>query len=486
MRLACGEADPVHAAPESDMLDTLRRRTRSLWERFRSHILFVPGALALLGILLAVVTVEIDRAIDHEEVRALPWVFRAGASGARDVLATVATSMVQLAAITFSVTIVALALRSQQFGPRLLRNFTGDVLNQAILGTFIATFIYSLLVLRAVRDLDEAEAVDAETFVPLLSVTVSIALALVSLALFVVFIDRIVTAIQANSIIAQVAGETRSAVESLFPEPLGEGPDAEDEPDPEQPLPRPVRIMAPRTGYIQSLDPDELIEAAREADLVLRMEAPIGGFVVEGTPMLTASPRERVDGDLVRRLQQLYTISRDRSVAFDPEFGVRQIVDVAVKALSPSDNDPTTACTATEYLGAILIEFANRDIPSRLRRDEQGTIRVVAMGPTFRRMADLAFDQIREHGADDRAAILQLVETIGRVAAAVRSGPRRKVLEEHVYRAARAADRGIPEPADREAINAQLRLAMERLGRGEAGTANYLLPLAPPAASTAA
>jgi uncharacterized membrane protein len=453
---------------------------RNAWERLRSHILFIPAALALLGIALAVTMVEIDRRIDPEMIRGIPWIFRAGASGARDLLATVAMSMVQLAAITFSVTIVALALRSQQFGPRLLRDFTADQVNQGILGAFIGTFVYSLLVLRAVRDLEDNAEIEAERFVPLLAVTAAILLALLSLALFVIFIDRVVSSIQANSIIAHVAQDTRNAIDRLFPDPLGEGEAFDEEDEAEQvyqPLEDAVEIMAPKTGYIQTLDGDRLMQAAREADLVLRMEAPIGGFVIEGTPLVTATPRERVDKNLVSAVQRAYRIGRNRSVTDDPEFGIRQIVDVAVKALSPSDNDPTTACTATEYLGALLIDFATRSLPSRLRRDEDGKLRVIALGPTFRRMANLAFNQIREHGADDVAATMQLLDTLIRVAAAVRGESRRRVLEEHAWKASRSAARNIRDPIDREAVNQRLQLVMERLGREAAGGQQYLIPL---------
>jgi uncharacterized membrane protein len=453
----------------------LNRKIRRIWTRLRSHILFIPGLIVWLAILAAIAMVELDRVIGHEELRRIPWMFRAGASGARDVLSTIATSVVQLAAITFSVTIVALALRSQQFGPRLLRNFTTDKLNQGVLGVFLGTFAYSLLVLRAVRDLGDEAEIDAEYFVPLLAVTGAILLALLCLALFVVFVDRVVASIQASSIIHQAARETHRAVERLFPDPLGAGPQRDEEDIHVVPMERPVPIPAPRTGYIQTLEMEGLMSTATEAGVVLRMEAPIGGFVVDDTPMLTAAPAERVDDELVSRLQKEFAIARTRSVEDDPEFGVRQIVDVAVKALSPSDNDPTTAGTATEYLGAVLIHFASRDVPSPVRRDEQGAVRVLAKGPTFRSMADLAFSQIREHGEDDVAATLQLIRTLGRVAAAVEDERYRDVLERHARKVSRGADVGIRDPADREAVNQGLRLVMRELGREGVGAPDYLI-----------
>jgi uncharacterized membrane protein len=447
-------------------------------EQIRSHILFVPVVMVLLAGLLAVALVELDRHLVAEDVRQVAWIFRAGASGAREVLSTVATAMVQLAAITFSVTIVALALRSQQFGPRLLRNFTGDQFNQVILGTFIGTFAYALLVLRAVRDLDDA-ALDDETFIPFLAVTFAILLALICLALFVVFIDRVVTSIQANSIVAEAANEARRAMESQFPEDVGDEFDPAQAED-HEPFVGGADVLAPSTGYIQDVDPERLLAIAREADVKIRMEAPIGGFVVKGSPLVTVMPGDRVDEKLVEQVHRAYAVGRYRSTRRDPEFGIRQIVDVAVKALSPSDNDPTTAVTATEYLGALLVDFASRPVPSPLRKDENGSLRVIALGSSFRGITSLALDQIREHGADEPTVVFTLLETIIRVAGAVRHEWQRAILEEHVWKISRAVDREIVEPITREAVNRRLLLAMDRLGRDEANSSHYLLPLAEP------
>lgn len=451
-------------------------RLQDLWEKLRSHVLFLPGVMVLLAMMLAVLLVEIDRRLDPEELREIPWIFRGGASGGRDVLSTIATSMAQLAGITFSVTIVALALRSQQFGPRLLRNFTTDKLNQIILGTFLATFVYSLLVLRAVRDLDD-ENLDDATFIPLLAITFAIVLAVASLGAFIVFIDRVVSSIQASTIIAEAADETHAAIEDLFPEPLGEEEEEEAE-EHRPPLGEAAPVLAARTGYIQNVHSAKLMKVARAADIVLRMEAPIGGFVVKGTPLAIVAPAARLDDALHEQIQDVYLIGRSRTVNHDPEFGIQQIVDVAVKALSPSMNDPTTAVTCVEHLGALLIDFATRSVPSSLRHDDEGKLRVIATGSSFRSMTDLAFNQVREHGATDVALTLALLESIIRVAGAVRAERRREVLAKHLWKVSRGAAESIKDPIDRERVNQRLQLAMERLRREDEATLHYLLPLA--------
>ncbi|CAN5823898.1 DUF2254 domain-containing protein [soil metagenome] len=445
-------------------------RIKEVWERVRSSVLFVPGVLVLLGIFFAVLLVEADRHIGVEPIRGVPWLFGAGASGARDVLSTIAGAMAQLAGITFSVTIVALALRSQQFGPRLLRNFTRDKANQVVLGTFVGTFVYALLVLRAVRGLED------DTFVPLLGVTFGIVLALLSLAAFIFFIDKVVDSIQATSIIAQAAEETHAAIETLFPEQVGE---EEDEPEAEDypPFVSAAEVLAPATGYIQDVDAEKLLELTREAGIILRMEAPTGGFVVKGTPLAMAMPSVQLSGELKRELQRAYRIGRHRSITKDPEFGFRQIVDVAVKALSPSMNDPTTAVTCLEFLGALLIDLSTRSVPSRLRHDEEGHLRVIALGSSFPGMVRLAFDQIQEHGREDVVVTAALLETLIRVGRAVQAPVRRQALEAQVWKVARGADENIFDPTDRERINRLLQLAMERVGGGERGAAHHLPPL---------
>jgi len=455
----------------------LMQKMVRLWSRLRSHVLFIPGMIVVGSVVAAVGMVELDRSIEHDGLRRIPWLFRAGAGGARDVLQTIATSVIQLAAITFSVTIVALALRSQQFGPRLLRNFITDKLNQSVLGIFLGTFAYSLLVLRAVRDLGEDADIESETFIPLLAITAAIVLALLCLALFVVFVDRVVSAIQANSIIHATAAETHRAISRLFPEPMGHGPARQEEVVDALPMDDPVPVPAPRSGYIESIDLDGLMRVAREANIRLRMEAAVGGFVVDGTAMLTAAPAGRVDEEVVGRLRDTYTIMRHRSVRDDPEFGIRQIVDVAVKALSPSDNDPTTACTSLDYLAALLIHVGDREIPSRIRRDEEGVPRVLAMGPTFSSMADLALHQIREHGETDVAATIQILDTIARVAKEVDQTSQQEVLAEHARKTARGADRNIADPADRQAVNDGIRTIMDRLGREGHRLADALIPV---------
>lgn len=440
----------------------MRERLRAFHESIRSHILFIPGVLVLLGVAAAIVLVEADRRLETDQLREIPWVFRAGASGARQVLATIATSMAQLAGITFSVTIVALALRSQQFGPRLLRNFTKDRLNQVILGAFVATFVFALLVLRAVRDLEE-NGLPEETFVPLLAVTFSIVLALVSLGFFVIFIDRVVDSMQADTIVSEAAKETSDAIEELFPEPIGSAEDEDPEPGPDLPLDA-VRVPAAKAGYVQSIRAEHLMETAAEHRFVLYMAVPVGAFVAEGEALAVLEPGNGHSEAMIDEVRKSYRIGRNRTVVQDPEYGLRQIADIAVKALSPSQNDPNTAVTAVEYLSAVLRVLADRRIPDWRRRDEEGEVRVIALGPTFRSMMAGAFDQIREHARGDVAVSRTLLASLGRIAERLESGHRREIVRDHLRKVSRAADEDMGDPQDRRDLNRAFEAVQRRTG----------------------
>ncbi len=187
-------------------------RLAQLWESLRTSYWFVPTVMTAGAVGLSFASVHLDQVVKAEWVRAVGWIWAGSPEGARQVLSTIAGSMITVAGVAFSITIVALTLASTQFGPRLLRNFVRDLGNQVVLGTFVSTFVYCLLVLRTVRGGDVAE------FVPYLSVTLGVAFALASLGVLIYFIHHVSGAIQAEHLIASVADELEDAIERMFPE----------------------------------------------------------------------------------------------------------------------------------------------------------------------------------------------------------------------------------------------------------------------------
>jgi uncharacterized membrane protein len=325
------------------------------------------------------------------------------------VLSVVAGSLITVAGLTFSITIVTLQLVSSQYTPRALRSLLGDRTNQVVAGAFVGIFGYCLLVLRSVR----------EEFVPSLSVTGSIVLGLTGLALLLLFIHHVGQTIKVDDICARVARETLAATDRLYPDPVGE------------PETTPIALGGPaghvyaaRAGWLRVVGLARLAERSPGADSIEVLVVP-GDFVTPARPLAAVRPPAAA----TPQASVAFEVSRERDLDQDVGFGIRQLVDIAVRALSPSVNDPTTAVTCVGYLSAVLERLAGRGAPEVDRRLGEEGVLVRAPGPPFERLLDEAFLEIGRHGQDDPRVIcaaLEALERVGTVAASV--GARDRVL----------------------------------------------------------
>ncbi len=435
----------------------MRTRLILWWELLRSSYWFVPTLMLLAGVALAAASLRIDYALGGHWP-AFAWLYSGNADGARTVLGTVAGSMIGVAGVVFSITIVALTLASSQFGPRLLRNFVRDLGTQVTLGTFIATFLYCLLVIWTVRGGDGG-------FVPLVSVTLAMGLAVTSLAVLIYYINHIAAQIQAPNVIAAVGRDLADTIDRLCP--ARDAPD--DDPDDSVRAPGPrVAIAAEVSGYLQAVSVGDVLELAREHDLAIRLCHRPGRWIIAGTPLAEASPPEQVDDDVRRGITAACLLGSVRTLAQDIEFAVDQLVEVGVRALSPGVNDPFTAVTCIDVLGDALRNLATRPLPSRVHRDDDGTPRVVTRATTFPALLDAALNQLRQYGAGSVAVTIRLLETITAVAAQARRADDLAALREHVaeIRAGSTAtgrDRRDVERCATEALDAIDRRAAGRL-----------------------
>ncbi len=439
------------------MIKKLRRR----WQVMRSSFWFVPGVLVLNAVVLATLLISVDTTADlHPEIR-WPMLFGAGAAGARGLLTTVATSMITVAGLVFSITLVALSQTSSQYTSRVVHNFMRDRVNQWVLGIFLGIFAYCLVVLRTMGG--------EEAFVPPVAVLAGMLLAFVGIAALIHFIHHIATSIQASSIIATAAQETLSAVGRLFPEELqeqeDEGADAdlaialasEDWSD----------VPATKTGYIESVDEDVLLEVARDLKTILRMEHGVGEFVVVGVPLVSLRDPRGLDAAAKDRLNAAFAISRQRTVEQDAAFGIRQIVDVAMKALSPGINDTTTAIMCVDYLGAILTQLSKRRIGTQ-QRFGPDDVCMILRGPSFESLLSEAFDQIRRDARSNVTVLLHLLGTLQTIAGLTNSPSRRRLLRQKAEEVAEVADRSIKSPYDRHRLASKLMQIRDVLDRGAA------------------
>ena len=363
------------------------RRLRSLREHVRVSLWFLPALFALGAVLLAFSLLAVDHQLSGNA--SLFFLYGGTAEGARSVLSTIAQSMLTFTGLVFTITMLVLQLASTQLSPRVMRTFLRDRSNQAVLGLFVATFVYTLLVLRDVR-----AGVDGDdAFVPGLSIWVGFALLLASVAAFIYYIDHMANAIRASTVIANIARETEQAIERLYPEPVG-APGAEE--------PRvkiedaDVVLKSPRAGTLVSVDDGKILRTAGGGDRRVHVLPAVGDFLPLGAPLARLSGRwDREGADAVR---DALGIEDERSLEQDAAFGFRQLVDIAVRALSPGTNDPTTAVQALDRLHDLLRRLALREIPSPVRRDGSAQVRLVLPRPSWDDYVELTIDEIRLAG----------------------------------------------------------------------------------------
>jgi uncharacterized membrane protein len=384
-----------------------------IWQKLRESYWFLPTVMTAVAVGLTQLTRMVDDRIEFDMIEGKWWIWSGGAEGARALLSTIAGSMITVAGVVFSVTIVALTLASQQYGPRLLRNFMRDRSNQVVLGTFISTFVYCLVVMRMVRGVEDSE------FVPYVSVTGGMVLALASVGVLIHFIHHVSSSIQAQTLITRVFDELEATIARLYPEKLGTNPHDESEAKAQVPpnMERESRrIGAGRSGYLEAVEAETLLEQAADADLIVALKVRPGDFVVCGDTVALAWPSARCDDDHAREILGAFILGEGRTQPQDAGFPAIQLVEVALRALSPSLNDPFTAINCIDWLGAALGDLAERKIPSRYRLGEKGALRVIAEPSTLVQLADEVLHPLRRGARGHVSVTMRLFEAMHAVA----------------------------------------------------------------------
>lgn len=385
------------------------------------------------GIVMAMALVAIDRSgIVPAWLLDNSWVYNGGGTGARTLLGAVASSTIGVAGTVFSITIAALSLAAGQMGPRLLRNFTKDRGNQFTLGAFLGTFSYALMVLRTVRTQDEG------IFVPHLSLTVSILLAFVCVATLVFFVGHMAGRINVDTVIALVSQDVQHAFERIT---LKE----------KQPAPPPLSfwkdaavIRDGRRGYLQQLDETGLAQWAADKGTAVRLLVRPGDFVFPGAPIALMMPRV---GGAEEAIRAATALSAQRGSTADIEFAVRQLVEVAVRALSPGINDPHTAVSVIDRFGASLCELAPLHLPTGVLLQEGRPV-VVIPNADYGGLADAMFHMIRQNGASSTAVLIRMLDVLTEVVSCESDPSRRAVLQRHADLVLGDAKRHISTPED--------------------------------------
>ena len=424
------------------------------WDSLNSSFWFVPSLMVGLAIGLSFFTIGIDHWLGSDVISEVNLIYSLGPSGSRAVLSAIAGSMVSVATTAFSITIVALQLASSQFGPRLLRNFMQDTGNQVVLGTFISTFVYSLMVLRTVNESEGRE------FVPHIAVTCAIGLAIASIGVLIYFLHHAASSIQVDNIIKAVGKDLDQTIQLLFPETTERSFSTQTTVATEIDIPSSFHrhsypINAKSDGYLQAVDDGQLMQIATENDLIIQVQSRAGRFVVQGGELARVFPKDKLDKPLMSQIDGAFLLGSKRTNQQDLEFSINQLVEIAVRALSPGINDPFTAIRCIDQISATLCHLARHEIPSPYRYDDQNQLRLSMRSLAFDDVTDAAFNQIRQNGRSSVAVTIRLLEAIAVIAPFTYRPADRAALRRQAQMIKRGSHDAIVEELDRQDIKAQ-------------------------------
>jgi uncharacterized membrane protein len=405
-----------------------------LRERLRVNLWFIPSLCVLGALILAIVSGRIDERVGEDAPSFL--VLDIDVDSARSFLTALSSSTITLTTLVFSITILVLQLASNQFTPRVLRTFLRDRKTQFALGIFVATFTYSMMVLRDVRGAESA----GDPFVPQISITVAFLLVFVTLVTFVAYIHHVANSIRVSSIVDSIGDETRALMATIY--------DHDVSIPPPKPLPagEPIAVIrSPKQGIVTALDRDGLVEEAQRVDCVFTFLPHVGDFVPSGGPLIEVRGRGAPDARVV--LDRI-GLEDDRTMDQDPAFGFRQLVDIGERALSPAVNDPTTAVEVINQLHDLLRRLASRPFPTGQRLDEEGELRLVFPVVSWEGYVHLAVDEIMFYGATSIEVARRLRAMLEDLRS-VCTGERRDVVEEALAQLDATVERTFPEDYSR-------------------------------------
>lgn len=442
----------------------------SEWRRdvLRTNLWLVPAIEVVAAAALFAVTYGLDRAAYDGVFHYPGWVISGSADAARQILTAIAAAIITVVGVVFSIVIVALTLTSTQFGPRMLRNFIRDRGTQLTLGTYVGTFVYSILALGSVGQGGHGD------FVPHISITVMLVLMVADLAVLIYFLHHIAVQIQLPQVIAGIAGDLAQAIELQAGDPtvgadsryaellISEmnGPGGE--------------VAAPRSGYLQFVRHRTLVQIASEVDAVIHVRYRPGHFLVQGNSYATVWPAEAA-GRVARELARAHITGPYRTLAQDVAFGIDQLVEIGIRALSAAVNDTFTALTCIDWIGDSLLKVTGRWQPTSVYRDQSGAVRVIATQITYERLVQRAFEKVRQAGRGMPAVMIRQLDALAKIMERADAPEDQQVVLDQATMIDRLSEASVDEPSDR----ADVRRAYERVLAAQGGLA---APAAEPAA----
>jgi uncharacterized membrane protein len=396
------------------------------WYNIKSSLWFLPTIMALSALGLAFSFIALDNHVNYDNLQVVWFIYGGQGEGARSVLSTIAASMVTISGVTFSITLVALTMASAQFGPRLLRNFIADKGNQFVIGTFIATFIYSLIVLLTIRGSGEDE------FVPKISVIFAFLLAIFSLGVIIYFIHHVTSSIQADFVIKSSYKEFKSVAGNFL---LGEEAMSPISYNDElkkvkNEFSLSTKVCFQTSGYIQSIDYKNSGEWAQRNDAVVEWLVYPGLFATVKDEFAVVYHKSSLPEKASGQLQNSIVINYQRTPNQDLLFSLKQIAEVGVRALSPGINDPHTAVTCIQWLGSALSELSGKSLDTPVMTAKDKKVRVLCKQITFQMIVDTCFDHLRLYAKPNMYVIVEMLNALEKPLFQTKNNEFRQVLKE--------------------------------------------------------
>ncbi|KAA1261471.1 hypothetical protein LF1_40210 [Rubripirellula obstinata] len=396
----------------------MRAYLQQLIYRIKGSYWFIPSLMVIASIVLSQLAIWTDREIGNEWMKDFWFASMNQPDGARALLATVAGSMITVAGVTFSLTILAVSHATAHFGPRLLDNFMRDKGNQVTLGTFVATFLYCLLVLRVIRGegLPGDAGLDVSAFVPQLSLLIALFLTIASVGELIYFIHHVPDSIHISTVLQRLAEDMDRKFDELYPETVGEPLQTESDEDPPS-FEFVHHVRSSSSGYLQGIDDTDLLKFAKTNDVVIRLLRRPGDFLREKEPIAEVTKFADWNDKTADSIRYGFTIGFSRTPTQDVFFILNEFVEVATRALSPGVNDPFTAMQCIDWLSVGLVQLSQRNLPPVRRVDGKGNVRIITTQTTHQDFVDAMLGQLIPYAKDDKNARKYFVDSMQKVVA---------------------------------------------------------------------
>ncbi|MEB2775127.1 DUF2254 domain-containing protein [Algoriphagus sp. D3-2-R+10] len=422
------------------------------WKELLTTFWFLPVSILISSILLAVGSVYLDNTVSISQDGWFRFFVVNSSDSARTILSTISGAMIGVAGTVFSVTLVALTLASSQFGPRLIKKFMYVRLNQVVLGSYISTYLYCLIVLIAIKGNDDY------TFIPSISILIAIFAAIVNIILLITFIHQIATSIQADKVVSDISNFISNQVENLFPDRIGDEKETDGKVDSKKILSsyqNQISVKSPKNGYLQYIDGESLMKAVATHDVLFELNYRPGAFLIKGMDIGLIFSNRIVEEKEIDKILSHFVIGETKTAQQDLEFSIHQMVEIASRAISPGINDPFTAIACIDNLTATLSYLVHAKFPSKYRYDSDGNLRIIADTMDFEGVLDASFNQIRQYSGGSPSVIIRLMEALILINGFAKEDSHKKALVRHAKMVFRKGKQTIQEKNDLEDLRSR-------------------------------